>query len=245
MTNLHDWFKTPLGRYLLSREQTCVDRMVSDVFGFNALQIGLPQVDFLRASRIPFRFTVDAEGNVQLRSDPCNLPVASQSIDLLVLPHVLEFSANPHQVLREVERVLMPEGHVIISGFNPWSLWGGWHLMNRSRGEYPWRGKFVSLLRLKDWLALLNFEVTAVRMCCYAPPINHQSWLNRFSFMEPAGDRWWAMGGGVYFLQAKKRVHSMRLIMPKWYERALPEKGLAGVAQKSGKYQRHVQKEAD
>lgn len=242
MTNLHDWFRTPLGRYLLEREQACIDRMVSDVFGFNALQMGLPQVDFLRSSRIPFRFTADVEGNVQLRSEPCNLPIASQSIDLLILPHVLEFSANPHQVLREVERVLIPEGHVIISGFNPWSLWGLWHAMNRSRDEYPWRGKFVPLLRLKDWLALLGFEVDAARMCCYAPPVNHRAWLNRFSFMEPAGDRWWAMGGGAYFLHAKKRVHSMRLIMPKWYERAGPEKGLAGVAQRDGKFQRHVHK---
>jgi len=245
MTNLHDWFKTPLGRYLLEREQASVDRMVSDIFGFNAMQMGLPQVDFLRASRIPFRFTADAEGKVQLRSDPCNLPVASQSIDLLVLPHVLEFSVNPHQVLREVERVLIPEGRVIISGFNPWSLWGVWHMMNRSRGEYPWRGKFVPLLRLKDWLALLGFEVIAGHMCCYAPPVNSESWLYRFSFMESAGDRWWGMGGGAYFLQARKRVHSMRLIMPRWYERAGAEKGLAGVAQKAGEYRSHAQKVDD
>ncbi len=245
MTNLQDWLKTPLGRYLLSREQTCVDGMVSDIFGFNAMQMGLPQVDFLRASRIPFRLVTDIDGNVQLRSDPCNLPVASQSIDLLILPHVLEFSANPHRVLWEVERVLIPEGHVVICGFNPWSLWGLWHMINRSRGEHPWRGKFVPLLRLKDWLALLGFDIAAARMCCYAPPVNSESWLSRFNFMESAGDRWWAMGGGVYFLHAKKRVYSMRLIMPKWYERVGADANLAGVAQKSGKYQRYVQKVKD
>ncbi len=231
MKNPYDWFQSPLGHYLLEREQACFDRMVADIFGFNAVQLGLPQVDFLRKNRIPFHFTAGSEALVQLQTDFSHLAIASQSVDLMVLPHVLEFNTNSHQVLREVERVLMPEGHVVISGFNPWSMWGAWHLVRKSRNEYPWCGKFISLIRLKDWLALLGLEVIESSLCCYAPPVNSEGWLSRMQFMEPAGDRWWAMGGGIYFIRAKKRVHSMRVIMPRWQDKIAREKALAPATQ--------------
>ncbi len=111
----------------------------------------------------------------------------------------------------------MPEGQVIIAGFNPRSLWGVWRKLGKPKG-YPWNGNFITLPRMKDWLALLGFEVVAGRFACYAPPLNNPRWMGRFHFMEPAGDRWWAVCGGVYFLQAIKRVHGMRLIKPKWNE---------------------------
>src|SRR4051812_29852297 len=109
-----EWFATPLGQYLLERELAYVDDAVTDVFGFNALQLGLPQHEFLRASRIPYKYRVAPEGNVELRADFFDLPIASNSIDLLVVAHALEFSVHPHQILREAARVLMPEGHAVI-----------------------------------------------------------------------------------------------------------------------------------
>ena len=146
-------------------------------------------------------------------------------------PHVLEFSENPHQVLREVERVLRPEGSLIISGFNPRSLWGfkksvgrmkkslgGLRRVQGSNQDYPWNGNFIALPRIKDWLALLSFEVAGGRFAAYAPPFQQTKWLERFAFMEAVGDRWWAVSGGVYFVHAIKRVHGMRLIKPQWNE---------------------------
>jgi SAM-dependent methyltransferase len=230
--NEAEWFETPLGQHLLAREQAWFDETVSDLFGFNALQLGLTQFDFLRGNRIPLRAAVGQGPNVRVRADFRHLPVASQSIDLLLLPHVLEFASDPHQILREVERVLMPEGHVVISGFNPLSLWGLKRFFNRRGAHYPWTGNFISLPRAKDWLSLLNFEVTRGRLCCYAPPFASAQWLERFRFMEDAGDRWWPLGGGVYFLLAKKRVHGMRLIMPNWNERLAAKKRLAAAAQR-------------
>lgn len=229
------WFETPLGRYLIEREQAYFDQVVADIFGFNALQLGLVQYDLLRTNRMPLRFCVapELQGQVKVLADPEGLPLASQSIDLLLLPHVLEFSRNPHQILREAERVLMPEGQVILSGFNPFSLWGLPRLIQKRRQDYPWRGNFISLPRIKDWLALLGFEVAAGRMCCYAPPLNGEQWLRRFRFLEAAGDRWWALAGGVYFLQAKKRVAGMHLIMPSWNRNAAAKKALAPVPQKT------------
>jgi SAM-dependent methyltransferase len=226
-TSLDEWFETPLGQYLLEQEQAYFDRAVADLFGFNALQLGLCQYDLLRANRMPFRCSAGGGGPVKLMTDLQHLPIASQSIDLLVLPHVLEFSANPHQILREVERVLMPEGRIIVSGFNPWSLWGARRLLESGDAGYPWCGKFINLPRLKDWLALLGFEMAAGSLCCYAPPFRGEKWLSRFHFMEPAGDRWWAMAGGVYFLHAIKRVHGMRLITPRWNEAVAANRALA------------------
>ena len=220
--NNADWFDAPLGQYLLQREQAYYDQAVADVFGFNAVQVGFARADLLANSRIPLRLHCAEGGAGQVRANPMFLPFAAQSMDLVVLPHVLEFSDHPHKVLREAERVLMPEGRLILSGFNPRSLWGLARRWRGREGGYPWKGEFINLSRLKDWLALLGFEVAAGRMCCYRPPFNRAHWLRRFRFMEPAGDRWWAMGGGVYFVQAIKRVQGMRVITPRWKDALAP-----------------------
>lgn len=211
-----DWLTSPLGRYLLVQELRLYDQTVPDLFGFNALQVGMPQVDLLRDSRIPYRVRAATWGDVPLRCDSTQLPIASQSVDLLLMPHLLEYSVNPHDTLREAERILVPEGHLILSGFNPISLWGLRRLFARRKG-YPWSGKFLSLPRVKDWLALLGLEVVGGRMACYAPPFSRDTWLGHCRFMDSAGDRWWPLLGGVYFLVARKRVVGMRLIRPNWH----------------------------
>ena len=228
-----EWFASPLGRYLLECEHRYVDLAVADVFGFNALQLGLPGHDFLRASRIPLKCGIAPSGPVALRAEFRDLPIASNSIDLLLLPHALEFSEHPHQILREVRRVLMPEGHAVIACFNPWSLWGLRRLFSRARGAYPWRGRFINLPRLKDWLALLELEIVAGRMGCYLPPCTQDKWIEHFRFMEAAGDRWWPIAGGVYFLHVVKRVRGMRVIMPMWREQLARKRNLAVVPKAS------------
>jgi SAM-dependent methyltransferase len=211
-----NWFDSDVGHYVLEREQIWFDAASADIFGFNAMQIGQCHVDFLRANRMPFR-SATSVGDGDMRARPEELPIASQTIDLIALPHALEFSPNPHQLLREVERVLRPEGRLLLAGFNPLSLWGLKRLAG-SRQYYPWTGRFLHLTRIKDWLSLMGFELLSGRMVCYAPPINNARWLHGFRFMEAAGDRWWAMGGGVYLLHAVKRVRGMRLISPRWEE---------------------------
>jgi SAM-dependent methyltransferase len=215
--SLSAWFATEQGGYVLSREQVWFDRTVNDIFGYNALQLGLPEHDFLRNSRIPLRIAGSDQAGAAVRLCGTELPVACGSLDLVSLPHTLEFAEFPHQILREVERVLRPEGSLIISGFNPHSLWGLHRMLGRRRG-YPWCGHFIALSRLKDWLALLGFEVVEGRFVAYAPPFHQKKWLERCEFMETAGERWWAVSGGVYFVHAVKRVPGMRLIKPRWNE---------------------------
>src|SRR6266478_5707020 len=200
---LADWFETPKGGYVLAWERGQFDAAVEDVFGYNAVQLGLPGLDFLRESRIPLKVRAGLEPGCGLRSEPVQLPLASQSIDLVALPHVLEFSAQPHAILREAERVLMPEGSIVISGFNPLSLWGAARALRRERQQVPWCGRFIGLL-----------------------------WLERVGFMEKAGDRWWPICGGVYVVRAIKRNVGVRLVLPEWRDKRAPKKALAPVTQR-------------
>lgn len=216
---------------MLAWETRQIDDAVADIFGFNALQIGLPQRELLQANRMALKLRIGSGNNVAIRCDPMALPIANQSIDLVVLPHVLEFAADPHQILREVERVLIPEGQVIITGFNPLSLWGLRRRLRRT-SSFPWNGSYLSPLRLKDWLMLLGFDVDRGNYGCYAPPCEQQQWLQRWRFLETAGRRWWKFSGAVYMLRAVKRVHGMRLITPNWRKKPVRAKGLRPIAQK-------------
>lgn len=222
-------------------EQARLDELTADIFGFNAIQIGLPQVAGLQANRMPHKWQSDSrlppeplQHSIDTQTQPVSsripltlihdfaeLPFASQSLDLVVLPHVLEFAAEPHQVLREVERVLIPEGQLIVCGFNPASLWGARQVAGRFTGApfLPLDGEFISPPRLKDWLKLLNMEVNRGHFGCYAPPCTTETWLNRYTFMEKAGNRWWPYLGAVYMVQAIKRIKGMHLIGPVWKRR--------------------------
>jgi len=231
------WLQTPPGRYLLEWEQRHLDAAVADVFGFHALQLGMSELDALRANRMPHRWVAGegapiADESVEgeeplprarfaLHCDFDALPFASASLDLLVLPHTLERARDPHQVLREVERVLLPEGRVVVVGFNPASLWGLRQRLGHVRRFFaprrpalflPGEGEFLGYRRLRDWLRLLSFEVEAGRFGCYRAPVRSQKWLDRFAWMEHSGERWWPVFGSVYFVVAVKRVRGMRLV---------------------------------
>ncbi|MDR2365766.1 MAG: class I SAM-dependent methyltransferase [Zoogloeaceae bacterium] len=230
---LEAWQHTPQGRYVLDWETARLDVAVADVFGFNALQIGLPERDFLRANRMPLRQTLndapDASGGVACAFT--HLPIAAQSVDLVVLPHVLEFYPEPHQILREVERILRPEARLFILGFNPLSLWGMKRRLTsaaaRQQQGFPWNAHYLSVARIKDWLKLLGFEVDRGAFGIYAPPCKSEQWLlKRWRFMELAGNRWWGFAGSVYMLRAVKRVAGMHLILPAWDRRSLAGKAL-------------------
>ncbi|HWH81580.1 MAG TPA: methyltransferase domain-containing protein [Burkholderiaceae bacterium] len=247
-----DWLATPAGAYVLQWEQAHLDSAVADLFGFHALQLGLPELEALRANRMPHRWVATefeptpgvagsapaassdplAAGNaaaaprpravVALHCDFDALPFDSQSLDLVVLPHALEWARDPHLALREVERVLVPEGRVVVVGFNPNSLWGLRQHLGRWRRKLapnsarhlflPSAGEFLRYRRLRDWLRLLSFEVEDGRFGCYRLPVASMKWLARCAWMERVGDRWWPVFGAVYFVVAVKRVRGMRLV---------------------------------
>jgi SAM-dependent methyltransferase len=223
-----DWLDSPVGRYVLEWEQARYDHAVADLFGYVALQLSLPELDTLRDNRIPSRlygFTrADAAAGSAaacasvVLEDNDELPLRDQSVDLVTLPHVLEFAEDPHRLLREVDRVLRPEGRIVLTGFNPISLWGMRELVpaRALRPFLPRDSHLIALPRLRDWLKLLSFEMERGRYGCYRPPCRSERWLERTRFMEAAGDRWWPICGAVYCVSAVKRVRAMRIVGPAW-----------------------------
>lgn len=230
--SLSDWLQTPLGRHLMAWEQASFDHAVSDIFGYHAVQIGLPEIDLLRANRMPFRLRSGRLGEVGVINRAEALPFASASLDLVVLPHVLEFSPFPHQVLREVERVLVPEGSVIVSSFNPYSLWGLRRLLARQGRAFPWRGQYLSPLRVRDWMTLLGMENETILFGCYVPAVRSQRWLERWLRIEGVGARWWPVCGATYLMHGVKRTHGMRLITPNWRDQRASARRAAPVTQR-------------
>lgn len=219
------WFATPAGRYLLAWERAQLDLAVADIFGFHAVQLGLGELDALAANRMPHRWLLAdvATPGAAIVTDFAALPFPAGSLDLVVLPHSLELASDPHATLREVERVLVPEGRVVICGLNPVSLWGLrqrrahlYHRLGFGHMFLPEAGEFIGYWRMRDWLRLLGFEVEVARFGCYRPAFSSDKWLQRLQWMDRAGDRWWPIFGAVYFLVAVKRVRGMTLLSPAW-----------------------------
>jgi len=229
--DLHHWLDSPPGRYMLAWEQERYDELVADIFGFHALQLGLPALQGLRGNRMPHRWLALGEGEPACAQAPVALlaaaealPFAEASVDLVLMPHTLEQSPDPHAALREVQRVLVPEGRVLISGLNPWSLWGLRQRRDRLYQRYgaggqlflPEQGEFIAPGRLRDWLRLLGFELESVSYGCFRPAVRSAAWLERSSAMDALGARWWPILGAAYLVVAVKRVAGMRLLEPSW-----------------------------
>jgi SAM-dependent methyltransferase len=231
-TQLREWYRRRLGRWLIDFERAQLEEVLSNLFGYYLVQVGSTMDDYLLgASRIRNQIIIDDAWPINCPNDDdarvlgmysCAdiLPLQNDSIDVVMLPHTLEFEPSPHQVLREVERVLVSEGHVVILGFNPWSLWGGRRLIGRWRRQAPpWHGSFRSAMRIKDWLALLGFDVVLTRYCFFRPPMQHQGIMSRLTWLERIGARWWPYLGGVYIIVAKKQVVRLIPIRPRWRPR--------------------------
>lgn len=231
---LRQWFSTPSGEALLQAEQAQAADLLPNLFGYYIAQIGLLEHrDLLATSRIARRFVLNLDpgepgGSTQraeCRADA--LPIASSTMDVVVLPHTLEFEDDPHQVLRESERVLIGEGHIVLFGFNPWSLWGLCRSLMKWRRTPPWCGKFIRLARLRDWLSLLGFDIVEQRSFYFRPPLRGARAIARTAVLEKLGKRWWPYFGGAYVVVAKKRVVTLTPIKPQWKTRRLVTTGLA------------------
>ncbi len=221
---LVDWYRREPGSFAATAEQHLLGNVLPDLFGFHIVQLGCHHVDdLLRPSRISHKVRVvlggQAEAPVHLRCTEDALPLAASTIDVLVLPHVLEFADDPRRVLREAERVLIGEGHIVVLGFNPWSWYGLRSLLQRWQGRAPWSGHFIAANRLKDWLQLLGFDIVALERAGFRPPMRSQR-LNRASaFLERLGAYLWPALGNLYVVVGKKRVEGVTPLRASWRQR--------------------------
>ena len=212
---LRAWFADVLGTALLEQEQSALDTILQNLFGYYLLQLGwVTPRDILTESRIRMRMIMDVDLPREVAYPhaavmPEMVPVQGDSLDVVVLQHTLEFAGEPHEVLREVDRMLIPEGHVVIVAFNPWSLWGVWRLVRRRSRRFPWCGRFLSVTRMKDWMGLLGFDTVQVVPLFFRPPIGRQGIMRRLGFMDKVGIRGWPILAGVNIIVAQKRMATL------------------------------------
>jgi SAM-dependent methyltransferase len=245
-----EWLKTPAGDYLLAWEQQKLDEVVADIFGYHALQLGMPELKGLKSNRMPHQWLALSELEPLWESPETSikfdfaahsvaLPFQADSLDLLVMPHSLELSLDAHASLREAERVLMPEGHLVITGINPTSLWGWRHLRSAwyRRWGYdglkaPPCGELIAYWRLRDWLRLLGFEVKVSQFGCWRPALEKTKWFQRWSWLDRLGPKWWPILGGAYIIVAVKKVHGGRILGASWKNKRVQPKAAVTLAQK-------------
>lgn len=227
---LRDWYASPPGEALAADLSRYLESVVPQLFGYHALRIGDlgPGRDPLEGSRIIHRIQLDLVPPSQVLAQPRALPIQADTLDLVVLSHVLEFCADPHAVLREVDRTLVPEGHVIVIGFNPLSFMGLRRLFAWNRGIAPWHGRYYTTLRIKDWLRLLGYDVVDCVRAGFRPPLRQAGLLRRLQVMEKLGARYWPFLGGAYVIVARKRIATLTPVRPRWRPHRRAAAGLAG-----------------
>lgn len=213
------WFETMLGAAVVELEQQVLAESLADVFGFELLQIGCwgGRVDLCEAARTQHHrcLAPDASGADAIRADFAALPVATASVEAVLLPHTLEFAPQPHELLREVERVLVGEGHVLVCGFNPRGPWGLRHVLSRGRFPPP-ATRLLSESRLRDWLRLLGLEVVDARRYLFVPPASQRFAMRGGRWLERHGAQLLPPLAGAYLVKARKRVRALTPIRPAW-----------------------------
>lgn len=206
---LSRWFESSLGQHLLTRERAVVDEMLGRRAGHHLLQLGCASLDLYEHSPIEhkFAFTPFAQATgYQAIADAEAIPLCTASVDCILLHHALDYAFDQHQLLREVSRVLIAGGHVVIVGFNPFSSWGLRGKLSFTRQQPPWHARMLRCLRVCDWLKLLDFHIDEVRYAEYALPVNAPAVIRYSGWMEPTASRLNWPSGAVYFIAAHKQV---------------------------------------
>lgn len=221
---LNSWYQSPLGIHLLEQIKFRLDTVLSTSFGYYALQLGCVKQSswLMEQCRINNVFCLgQGEGEHQVLIDSSSLPVASDSTDLVVLMHALSQSKDPHAILREVNRVLIPDGKLIIIDFNPVSFWGLRHLLQGWLDEAPWSGHYYTSRRLKDWANLLGFDQLHHYQCGYALPFNYLGLISRTRILRKFAERWLKFSAAVNVMVFEKNTIPLTPVRRRWVKRQI------------------------
>lgn len=222
---ISEWFSTPLGRRLLIQERKIISEEMRYLFGYHFMQLSSVQgLDLSGASRINHCFSlapacVDNHncGDIQAVANFDELPFEDEMIDVTVLHHVLEFSKNPQQVVKEAARVTIPRGYVIFVVFNPLSIAGLLQpLASLVKYSAISRRRSLRAGRMRDWLELLDFSCVATRDVFHSVPINSARFLSSISYLDRLKFKGKIPGGMAYVLVARKDKVGLTPIKPKW-----------------------------
>ena len=214
---LRQWFAAPSGSRIFAIEAAMLEQLLPEFFGYHLAQFSVQSRPLFQSSQIRHKFCAgldDVPGS-DLVTSPAMLPFADDSLDVVLLHHLLDYVETPLEVLRELARVTLPMGHLVVIGFNPLSLWGAWQTLAQFTGKPPWDGRFIRTGRLMDWLNLLNFKIDRAQYAVYGLPSGQHS--------GPVDDYSQGFGrnlnlpvGSIYVIVAKKQVGAMTPIRPQW-----------------------------
>ena len=221
--SINEWYQGETGQYLLAELEDRLNPVLVTTFGYYSLQIGCAgQAQRLQANcRVKHQFTLDNQTSAQIQATPSMLPVASDSVDLVILMHHLSNTSEPHAVLREAFRILIPEGKLVIIDFNPMSLWGLRHFFQSWLEHVPFRGNFYRARRIDDWMRLLGFDQHRHYRVGYLPPIQKFSIARRFTWLEKGMKRWLSAFSVLNLMVYSKSVSPLTPVRHRWVTRKI------------------------
>lgn len=225
---LDEWYQSPSGQRLLTETVPALTPWLEKMVGYYAAHLATFEVDnsLLAQSRVRSRLMVSATrySDSHLLCDFLTLPFATESLDLLVAHHVFEFVSDPHEFLREIDRSLIPEGRLIVIGFNPIGAQGLFKLIQlHRRATPPWSGNFYSPPRIRDWLSVLGFKV---EQTCYFsfPMVAYKYGTGIRSKIPQWCKQFLPISGSLYAILALKQVSRLIAVAPKWNKKLLKAK---------------------
>lgn len=229
------WFESALGSQVLDTELAIVEQLLPGFFGYHLLQLSVQSRPLYESSPIRHKFSLAPSmesnrvgGKVSLvnteqRISPAVLaktellPFEKDSLDVVLLHHLLDFHESPQNLLREVSRVARPNGQLVIVGFNPLSLWGAYKPIGALRKKQPWQGKFIRPGRLMDWLNLLNFKIDRAQYSIYSPPYQRKENMKfQVDYSQGLSRNYNWPFGAIFVIVARKQVGTITPIRPVW-----------------------------
>jgi len=222
--DIEAWYGSETGQYLLAELESSLGPMLATTFGYYSLQIGCSSLAtrIHEGCRVKHQFTLaEPDRSAQIQATPSMLPIASDSVDLVVLMHHLSNTSEPHAILREAFRILIPEGKLVIIDFNPISLWGLRHFFQSWLEQVPFKGHYFSAKRVDDWMRLLGFEKNRINRVGYLPPILKPSLTRYLGWLEKGTRNWFPRFGALNLMVYSKSVSPLTPVRHRWVTRKL------------------------
>ena len=219
LDHVRNWFGSSLGDKVLEVEKAILDQLLPGFFGYHLLQLSVQQAPLYQSSPIQHKFDmgiIESDGSPFV-ARATELPLEGDSVDVVLLHHILDFCRDREQILREIARVSIPMGHLVVVGFNPVSLWGGWKVLAAAGKSAPWNASFIRAGRLMDWLNVLNFKIDRAQYGIYGLPVTRtflKGGVPDYTRGISRGANW--PFGAVYVIVARKQVGTMTPIRPVW-----------------------------
>jgi len=222
--SLKNWYQSLLGQCLLEQIKKQLAPILSTSFGYYAIQLGCESStdDILSGCRVKHLFHLgQGHSELDVISDCSALPIGNDSTDLIILMHALSTANDHHALLREINRVLIPDGKLIIIDFNPISLWGLRHLAQSWLEDAPWAGHYYTARRLKDWASLLGFELKQHSRCGYLLPINIQKVIKHSRIPSKIFKKWFNFSAAINILVFEKNTIPITPVRKHWVKQQI------------------------